>query len=79
MNKTLFFIFFLGLFVLSSKSAHAYLDLGTGSYVFQLALGGILGAIFTIKLYYHKIIKIFKKSSPKGDGSNEEKQPEQKE
>jgi len=38
--------------------AYAYLDPGTGSYIFQLLLAGILGLLFVVKAYWGKI-KLF--------------------
>jgi len=36
-------------------NAWAYLDPGTGSYLFQLAAAGIFAGMMTIKLYYQRI------------------------
>jgi hypothetical protein len=33
----------------------AYIDPGTGSYLFQLAIAGLLAALYTIKRYWHTI------------------------
>ncbi len=49
----LFLLFVFG-FAFAS-SAQAYLDPGTGSYVCQIMLAGILGGIFVIKLYWARI------------------------
>ena len=56
----------LVLFALSAaipKSAHAYLDPGTGSLLLQLSIAGILGFLFAFKLYWYKfksaILRIF--------------------
>jgi hypothetical protein len=38
--------------------AYAYLDPGTGSYVFQLLIAGAVGLGFLIKVYWNKI-KLF--------------------
>lgn len=38
-------------------SAHAYIDMGTGSMIFQMIVGGLVGASFTIKLYWRTIVK----------------------
>jgi hypothetical protein len=38
--------------------AHAYLDPGTGSYIFQLLIAGIVGLAFLVKVYW-KRIKLF--------------------
>ncbi len=35
--------------------AAAYLDPGTGSLVLQMALAGLLGALFTLKLYWRRL------------------------
>ena len=35
--------------------AYAYLDPGTGSYIFQLAIGFFLGGLFAIKISWYKI------------------------
>ena len=41
-----------------SQNAFAYLDPGTGSYIFQVLVATFIGALFTIKMYWQKI-KIF--------------------
>jgi hypothetical protein len=41
-----------------SQSAFAYLDPGTGSYIFQVLVAIFIGGLFTIKMYWQKI-KIF--------------------
>ena len=38
--------------------AYAYLDPGTGSYVFQLLIAGAVGLGFLVKVYWNKI-KLF--------------------
>ncbi len=35
--------------------AHAYLDPGTGSYVLQMIIAGLLGAAFAIKMSWFRI------------------------
>ena len=35
--------------------AYAYLDPGTGSYFLQLLIGGLLGALFSIKMFWKNI------------------------
>lgn len=40
--------------------AHAYLDPGTGSYLFQLALATIAGGLFAIALFWRRIKVFFK-------------------
>jgi len=51
--------------------AFAYLDPGTGSMVFQIATAAILGALFTVKLYWRrvkaKVEGFFRKSADEAD------------
>lgn len=35
--------------------AHAYVDPGTGSYVLQLALAMVFGAIYSVKVYWRDL------------------------
>ena len=60
----LFFLFFL-----SVQTAYAYLDLGTGSYLFQLFIGALLGVLYAIKIYWSKIIIFIKNISNKHNKS----------
>lgn len=36
-------------------NAFAYLDPGTGSYIFQVMIAAFIGGLFTIKIYWRKI------------------------
>jgi hypothetical protein len=51
------------LFVASLSPAHAYIDAGSGSYVLQMAMAGILAVAFTIKLTWQRLkaatLKVF--------------------
>ena len=38
-----------------ANTAHAYLDPGTGSYVFQMVIAVFLSAAFSIKHYWHSL------------------------
>jgi hypothetical protein len=52
--------------------ASAYLDPGTGSYVVQLLIGGLLGGLFAIGMFWRRVvasIKRFFKRGSKDDGS----------
>ncbi|MFA6253382.1 MAG: hypothetical protein WCV69_03675 [Patescibacteria group bacterium] len=60
MNPLFYFLFALGFFIMSTKSAQAYLDPGSGSLLFQIIVGGVLSGLFAIKLYYRKIKLFFK-------------------
>lgn len=35
--------------------SHAYLDPGTGSYIFQLLIAGLLGVLFLLKVYWTRV------------------------
>lgn len=37
------------------STAQAYVDPGTGSYILQILIAGILGAAFAFKIYWRKI------------------------
>lgn len=39
----------------------AYLDPGTGSYIFQIMIAALFGALITLKTFWGKIIKLFTK------------------
>lgn len=46
----------LGLFSLVIPAfSYAYLDLGTGSYMFQILIAFVLGGLFTVKQYFRQI------------------------
>ena len=49
------FPFFLFFFFVSVDNVYAYLDPGSGSYIFQVILGVLLGALFLLKSYWKKI------------------------
>ena len=48
-----------------SNSVYAYLDPGAGSFILQMLIAGILGAIYTLKLYWYGlksfVLRIFGK------------------
>jgi hypothetical protein len=41
------------------SDAHAYLDPGTGSYILQMIVAGLLGAAFAAKLFWERIRNFF--------------------
>lgn len=41
--------------------AHAYLDPGTGSYVVQLLIGGVLGGVFALGVFWRRVLAFFKR------------------
>ena len=54
------------------SAAHAYLDPGTGSYVMQLLIGGLLGGLFALGVFWRRVVAFFKQFFRRGgsdDGS----------
>ena len=47
--------------------AHAYLDPGSGSFIFQMVVAGLLSAGVALKLYWTKVKRLFSSSSEKLD------------
>jgi hypothetical protein len=45
----------VALLFLSPTNAHAYLDPGTGSYFLQILVAGLLGAMFAVKVFWHRL------------------------
>ncbi|MDP3982669.1 hypothetical protein COW99_01695 [Candidatus Roizmanbacteria bacterium CG22_combo_CG10-13_8_21_14_all_38_20] len=47
--------------LLFPEHAHAYLDPGTGSYVFQILIASIIGGAVVFKSGWSKIVELFKR------------------
>ena len=58
--------------VVQASVAHAYIDPGTGSYLFQLLIGGALGGMVALKLYWKDIVNFFRKRDSSDDTENDE-------
>ena len=41
------------------RSAHAYMDPGTGSYILQLVIAALLGVSFAVKMFWMRIKTFF--------------------
>lgn len=41
--------------ILCCGRAHAYIDPGTGSYILQIVIAGVVGAAFTLKLFWRRL------------------------
>lgn len=54
-------ILFLYLFVINNQEAQAYINPGSGSYIFQTIIGGLLSIFYLFKKLFFSIVKIFKK------------------
>jgi hypothetical protein len=61
--------------VLMPSTAHAYIDMGTGSMIFQALVAGIVGALFTIKMYWNtlksKLARLFRRNGEDDAGKKE--------
>jgi ABC-type Na+ efflux pump permease subunit len=47
-------LFIIHLFFI--REAYAYLDPGTGSYMFQIIIAMLIGVLYSIKLFWSKIV-----------------------
>jgi len=45
------------------RTKQAYLDPGSGSYLLQLLIAGLLGGLFAIRAYWGKIKNLFRRGS----------------
>lgn len=52
-------LFSLFVYLFLSAKAHAYLDPGSGSYIFQLIVAALFGALFGIKIFWSRIKQFF--------------------
>lgn len=57
--------------LLCTAPAHAYLDPGTGSMIFQAVIGAALAAAATGKLWWSKVKGMFGNKSEKKSGDND--------
>ena len=52
-------------------NAAAYVDPGTGSYVLQLLIAGLVGSAFTLKIFWGRLKRFFQsRASKKKDASD---------
>lgn len=62
------------LLLISTHDAHAYIDPGTGSYILQLLIAGLVGALFAVKIYWGKIKAFLSNLFSKGqEGEDDDK------
>jgi hypothetical protein len=50
--------------VILPRAAFAYLDPGTGSYIFQVLLATLLGGLVTLRMYWHRLKERLRGSKP---------------
>lgn len=56
--------------MITTKQAHAYIDLGSGSFILQMLLASFFASLFAIKVYWQRLTGLFsrllaKMKSPK--------------
>ena len=54
------------------REAHAYLDPGAGSYILQILIAGLFGALFVLKVFWGRIVGFFSKGSPESKATVQE-------
>jgi hypothetical protein len=69
--KNYYLIFITVVVLFSSQNSYGYLDAGTGSYFIQIVIGFIAAGIFSLKLFWKRILSIFKPSEKKSPRSHE--------
>lgn len=52
-----FIVLALGLVILNPSYAWAYIDPGTGSYLFQLMAAGLLAGVYTMRGYWYTLTR----------------------
>jgi len=63
-----YFQFFIALVIfINPEHAYAYLDPGTGSMLLQMLIGGVIAAMFTIKMYWYQLKSFIKRKLGKED------------
>jgi hypothetical protein len=64
----------VGLIAVTPADALAYVDPGTGSYLFQLAAAGLLAGAFTVRRYWEAVKAMFG-GQPAGQPPSEQSSP----
>lgn len=55
--------------LLLAQEAHAYLDPGAGSYILQILIAGLFGALFMLKVFWGRIVGFFSKGSSESEAT----------
>jgi hypothetical protein len=58
--------------LIAPSYAHAYLDPGTGSYIFQLLIAGLVGLGLVVKIYWKRIMAFFTRMISKGEQTDDD-------
>ncbi len=54
------------------REAHAYLDPGAGSYILQILIASLFGALFMLKVFWGRIVGFFSKGSSESEATVQE-------
>lgn len=57
---------------MTTRPVYAYLDPGSGSFLFQLLIGAAVSALFLLKVYWKKIVSLFSKKSTDVDAGDDD-------
>ena len=71
-NLTIVIIFLLVAVALFPAPAQAYIDPGTGSFVIQGIIAAVVGAGFTVKVFWHRIKSAITGKKPLEDDDDDE-------
>ncbi len=63
-------VFVLFLKFLFAPSAHAYLDPGSGSFIIQMVVAGLMGFILMVKIYWGRIRTFFTNIFSRGENED---------
>lgn len=61
--------------LLTAAPAHAYVDPGTGGVLVQLVTGGVAGLLVLVRLFWSRIVEIFRRSGPANADLRDRAQP----
>lgn len=63
-----------GFYLISTRPSFAYLDPGSGSMLLTAILGILAATTYTLKGYFHKLTRVFRKNRPEtGDPAGQTK------
>ncbi len=54
------------------RRVYAYLDPGTGSFLFQLLIGAVVSGAFLLKVYWKKVTRFFSKEGADVDDDDDD-------
>jgi len=53
------FVIVSSILIASVSDVYAYLDPGTGSYALQIIIAGIVSVLFSLKMFWQRIVNFF--------------------